>query len=55
MKTIYLDHNIVRYFINGFTQDYDAAAEHKALEQARTLCPEVRFAVSDCGQAWWRI
>jgi hypothetical protein len=47
MKTIYLDHNIVRYFIKGFPKQFDMGIEHAALVQASALRPDVRFVVSD--------
>jgi hypothetical protein len=47
MKTIYLDHNIVHYFVKGFPKQLDAAVEHTSLRQAQASYPDVRFVVSD--------
>jgi hypothetical protein len=48
MTTIYLDHNIVHYFVRGFPQNYvDAGtSEQDALSRALSRHPGLRFAVS---------
>src|SRR5665213_1878302 len=47
MKTIYLDHNIVHYYVKGFPQALNGVTEHAALEEVLALYPDVRFTVSD--------
>jgi hypothetical protein len=47
MKTLYLDHNIVHYYVKGFPRELDAAREFAALQEIQALHPDVRFAVSD--------
>jgi hypothetical protein len=45
MRTIYLDHNIIHYFVRGFPGLREA--EDGALQRALRSAPELRFAVSD--------
>ena len=45
MRIVYLDHNIVHYFVRGFPRS--AAAECAALTRAMSAHPELRFSVSD--------
>jgi len=47
MKTVYLDHNIARYFVRGFPPKVDESIERLALQKCLALGHEVRFVVSD--------
>ena len=47
MKTIYLDHNFVHYYVKGFPQELDAATERGSLDKVLAFYPDVRFVVSD--------
>lgn len=47
MKALYLDHNIVRYFIRGFPPSVDEAAERRALQSLLSAAPRVRFVLTD--------
>ncbi len=46
MKTIYLDHNIVHYFVRGFPGGI-GPAEVAAHTRVLRLYPDARFVVSD--------
>lgn len=47
MKTIYLDHNIIHYYVKGFPAGWKAEVELAALAQAHGQHPHVRFVVRD--------
>jgi hypothetical protein len=47
MKIIYLDHNIVRYFIRGFPSAIDGTREQHALRRCLEATPEIRIALTD--------
>jgi hypothetical protein len=47
VRTIYLDHNIVRYFIRGFPSGFPADADKRALDFVVNSGDELRFVVSD--------
>ncbi len=47
MKTVYLDHNIVRYFVRGFPPAEDAVAEVAALKKCLSEGSHVRFVLTD--------
>jgi hypothetical protein len=49
MRTLYLDHNVVHYFVRGFPKNgrVSEPAEREALEVARRMSPDMRFAISD--------
>jgi hypothetical protein len=47
MKTIYLDHNVARYFVRGFPPNVDESIEQLSLRKCLVSNNEVRFVVSD--------
>jgi hypothetical protein len=49
MPTIYLDHNLVHYYVRGFpkTGPISEDAERAALTRARGFSGDVRFVISD--------
>jgi|GEM_PF-5881418 len=47
MKPIYLDHNIVRYYVRGFPPGVDAPAEIAALQNCLSADSELRFVLTD--------
>jgi hypothetical protein len=49
MRTLYLDHNVVHYFVRGFPKNgrVSERAERETLEIARRMSPDIRFAISD--------
>ena len=47
MKPIYLDHNIVRYYVRGFPSALDGSAEMAALQKCLSTDSEVRFVLTD--------
>jgi len=47
VKTIYLDHNVVHYFVRSFPKNSDGAKEHAALARAIGEIPAISFVVGD--------
>jgi hypothetical protein len=47
VKTIYLDHNIIHYFVKGFPAGVDSAIEVAACADARGSSPTTRFVLSE--------
>jgi hypothetical protein len=47
MMSIYLDHNVVHYYVRGFPVGIDASAERRALEKCLSADSKVRFVVTD--------
>jgi hypothetical protein len=47
MQTIYLDHNIARYFVRGFPSNVDGSLEPLSLQKCLVSNSDVRFVVSD--------
>lgn len=46
MRTIYMDHNIVNYYVAGFPPTADEQAEHKALSEIDERRDDIRIAFS---------
>jgi hypothetical protein len=47
MKPIYLDHNIVRYFVRGFPPNFSAPAERAALRKWLSPDSDARYVLTD--------
>ena len=47
VKTVYLDHNLIHYFVQGFPLSANEKAERDALALGLSRYPEIRFAISD--------
>lgn len=47
MKRVYLDHNIVRYYVRGFPPPVDTPAERAALQKCLSADSEVHFVLTD--------
>lgn len=47
VKTIYLDHNIARYFVRGFPPNVDEHLERLSLQKCLVSNSDIRFVVSD--------
>jgi hypothetical protein len=47
VQTIYLDHNIARYFVRGFPSNVDGSLERLSLQKCLVSNSDVRFVVSD--------